>query len=97
MSELSDQERASFKRVESPQQMIDSIQGHIAQLGTKDESRLLNCCGRIHRLGRALKPYFQIIELLVSSNPEFAAIAWGALSLVFQVRARQVVDFVRIN
>lgn len=32
-----------------------------------------------------LEPYFDVVNTLVSSHPEFAALAWGALKLMFQV------------
>jgi len=28
----------------------------------------------IHRLGEAFKPYFKVIEIFVSSNPQYAAV-----------------------
>jgi hypothetical protein len=33
-----------------------------------------------------MEPYFEVINIFVSSHPEFAALVWGALRLVFVVR-----------
>ena len=35
-----------------------------------------------------LEPYFKIIGIFVSSNPEYAAIIWGGIRLVLQVGYR---------
>ncbi|XXG95139.1 hypothetical protein Hte_001399 [Hypoxylon texense] len=40
---------------------------------------------RISSLASCLRPYFQVIDIFVSSHPEFAALVWGALRLVFQL------------
>lgn len=40
---------------------------------------------RLQPLNEKLEPYFQVIGILVSSHPEYAAVGWGALCLVLQV------------
>lgn len=44
---------------------------------------------RISNLAKCLQPYFEVIGLVVSSHPEFSAIVWGALRLVFQVSLQE--------
>jgi hypothetical protein len=39
----------------------------------------------VTKIADCLKPYFEVIDVLVSSHPEYAAVIWGALRLVFQV------------
>lgn len=40
---------------------------------------------RLQPLNEKLEPYFQVIGILVSSHPEYAAVGWGALCLILQV------------
>lgn len=51
-----------------------------------DRTLLERMLARIERISTRLKPFFQVIEIFVSSNPEYAAIAWGSIRLIFMVR-----------
>jgi hypothetical protein len=48
-------------------------------------SRLMACCNIIKRFAQAWEPFFEVTSILVSSNPEYAALAWGAIRFVFVV------------
>lgn len=39
----------------------------------------------VKRLIQNLTPYFRVIDLCVSSHPEYASLAWGGINLVLQV------------
>lgn len=39
----------------------------------------------IHRFGKLLQNYFEVVDIFVSSRPEYAAIAWGAIRLALKV------------
>jgi hypothetical protein len=93
--DLPAQEKALYKRLEGPKQLVNSIKEHVSHLKTKNESRLLQACKKIDRLSNAMEPYFQIIGIFVSSHPDLAAIIWGALSLVFQLSSQFVEFFER--
>jgi phosphatidylglycerophosphate synthase len=41
--------------------------------------------GAISSLGKVLKPYLDTVGVFVSSNPQYAALAWGSLRLILQV------------
>jgi hypothetical protein len=43
---------------------------------------------RIKTFSSRLQPYFDILNIVVQSHPEWAAIAWGAIRLVLQVSER---------
>jgi hypothetical protein len=67
-------------------QMIDTVRK--LDDGTKGRSwtrRVLRC---INTLKEALEPYFRVVDILVSSKPEYAALVWGSIRLVFQVCAQ---------
>jgi hypothetical protein len=49
-------------------------------------SILTKCCKGINSIANRLSPFFDIAGLFVSSHPEFAALAWGSLRLIFIVR-----------
>ena len=40
----------------------------------------------VKRLSDKLNPYFAALDIIVTSHPEWTAIAWGAFRLVLQVR-----------
>jgi len=49
-------------------------------------SRLTACCKKISSLATKLDPFFDVVNIFVSTHPEYMGIAWGAIRLVFQVR-----------
>jgi hypothetical protein len=46
---------------------------------------MARCLRGVSALATMLGPFFEVVNLFVSSHPEFAAIAWGAIRLVFVV------------
>ena len=68
--------------------MITDLETHCRTL--KEKRKLLASCEAISSFAKGWSPFFDIINLFVSSHPEFAGIAWGAIRLVFLVSA--VVD-----
>ena len=72
---------ASFPDARS---MLTSIEQQ-ANTHPTHKSALTRCCHKIEKISNRLSPFMRVIDLMVSSHPEFAAIAWGSLSLVFTV------------
>ncbi|KAI0379207.1 hypothetical protein F5Y04DRAFT_290418 [Hypomontagnella monticulosa] len=48
------------------------------------KSAILNL---VKSLNQNLEPYFKVVEIFVSSNPELAALVWGSLRLILQLAA----------
>lgn len=42
---------------------------------------------RIARLSGRLEPFFEVVNIMIQSNPEYTALAWGALRFILQVWA----------
>lgn len=84
-NELSDEDKQEFQTLDNPSDMIASIEQHIADLNSQRTSKLLAACRKIDQFGTAMQPFFKIVDILVSSHPDWAAIAWGAIRMVFQV------------
>jgi hypothetical protein len=82
---LSEKQRQIFKEYPDAISMLDAIRGQAEQHPTH-KALLARCCKKIFALSTMMEPYFEVINLFVSSHPEFAGIAWGALRLVFVVR-----------
>ena len=63
----------------------------LKQLRTHDafkpkRSLIRQFMAKIEEFGESLTPFFGAIGLVVQSHPEIAAIVWGAIRLVIQVR-----------
>lgn len=43
---------------------------------------------RIAEFAKALQPYLNIVDILVSSNPQYTALVWGSLRLILQVNVQ---------
>lgn len=75
-------ERAAFDQFSSCKSMLDVIEAQAAK--NPERSRLLRCCKKISQFAERWEPFFEITNILVSSKPEWAALAWGAIRLVFK-------------
>ena len=77
--------------------MIRDLQEHIKQHSKGKRSRLLAACTRIESFRGAIEPYFKVVDIVVSSHPEWAAIVWGAVRLVFTVSVLEDVPIIFSN
>jgi hypothetical protein len=48
---------------------------------------------RISDFAASLQPYLNIVDIMVSSNPQYTALVWGALRFIFQVSIPQKLRF----
>ncbi|KAK4450274.1 hypothetical protein QBC34DRAFT_448335 [Podospora aff. communis PSN243] len=54
-----------------------------SQRPSKPEDCAGKCCKGIAEVSRRLSPYFETVNIFVSSHPEFAALVWGIFRLIF--------------
>lgn len=73
-----------FVEYDTADQMLSSIQS-LAENHPVHSGRLLAVFGIIHQFSRSLEPYFDIIGIFVQARPEYAALVWGSLSMIFRV------------
>ena len=76
-------ERRMFSNCASAEQMIKDIRN--LEIVPEDKKMLNRCADRVKSFSDKLEPYFEIINIFIQSNPQFAAIAWGAMRLVLKV------------
>ena len=77
--------------------MIKDLQEHIKRHSKGKRSRLLAACSRIESFRGAIEPYFKVVDIVVSSHPEWAALVWGAVRLVFTVSVLADVPIILSN
>jgi hypothetical protein len=51
----------------------------------RDKKGATSVFTKIDKFTAKISPYFEVLGIMVSSHPEWTAIAWGALRLVLQV------------
>lgn len=83
-SSLSKEQLEIFQEYPNAKSMLAAVQCQ-AEIHPSQKSTLMRCCKGVSALAERLDPFFDIIALFVSAHPEFAAIAWGSLRLVFVV------------
>jgi len=71
--------------VQTPESLVDALAAYIDTLRTPHHSRLHDAISKVASFAGAFEPYFKIVEIMIGSHPEYAAIAWGAVRLLFQV------------
>ncbi|KAK4071257.1 uncharacterized protein Triagg1_6288 [Trichoderma aggressivum f. europaeum] len=85
LESLSEAERARYAPVASPEDLLDGIKklDLLSQRHQKTKLwRVLKC---VETFSARLTPYFAIVNTVVSSNPQYAAIVWGLLKFVLQL------------
>lgn len=80
---LSPKERIIFQPFETPASMLREIEKDVKNYQNKRKLGVL--CRKIENFSTAWAPFFEITGIFVQSNPEYAALAWGAVRLVFLV------------
>jgi hypothetical protein len=84
-SNLSEVDKSSFLMVETPESLVEALTTHINTLNISQRSRHHDAISKVASFARKFGPYFKIVDLIISSHPEHAAIAWSGICLVFQV------------
>lgn len=92
-SSLSDEQRSMFVAHPSSASMLQAMQDFAASRAG-DRPLLERILVRIERVSTRLRPFFQVIEIFVSSRPEYAAIAWGSIRLIFMLASNHA-DFLQ--
>jgi hypothetical protein len=80
---ISETEQASFSECSSQDEFLDDIRK--LEVISKQKRRGTKFLKQINKLSDGLNQYFMVIEIIISSHPEYAAIAWGVFRLVLQV------------
>jgi hypothetical protein len=83
LEELTEEEKVHFKQASDASGMMQDLILHCSK--AKDKSKLLASCKLIDRFARRWEPFFEIVNIVIQSHPEFATIAWGAVRLTFMV------------
>ena len=97
IASLSKRERILFAPCSSADDLLDGIKKlHVIQKQSHNR-KISVCLKRIRGFSDALKPYFEVLTILVSSNPQYAALIWGALRLTLQVSILERRIFVACN
>ncbi|KAF5608591.1 NACHT domain protein [Fusarium subglutinans] len=81
-SSLTEKDKTLFKEFSDAKSMLKAIKED-AKSHPVHSSTLTQCCKGINSIANRLSPFFDVAGLFVSSHPEFAALAWGSLRLVF--------------
>lgn len=85
IASLSKKERMLFAPCSSAEDLLDGIKKlHVIQKQSQNW-KIGACLKRICAFSDALKPYFEVVTIFVSSNPQYTALLWGALRLILQV------------
>lgn len=80
---LAPDERALFSSCSSAEQLLADVR-RLDPI-SKDRARGRGFLKRITVFGEKLAPYFEVIGIIISSNPQYSAVVWGAIRLVLQV------------
>jgi uncharacterized FlgJ-related protein len=83
LSSLSGREQSYFSTCDTVQKLIADVKSFGAF--QKDHRKWSRCQQRIEAFSDQLQPYFEILNIVVQSQPQWTGIAWGAFRLVLQV------------
>lgn len=81
---LTDQDRALLQGVSSLEDVQKAVNEAMAKYEAKAESS--NTKKWLQRFSETVCHYSQVLDVFVQHHPEYVALAWGAMKLVFIVR-----------
>jgi hypothetical protein len=92
---LSDEQQNLFASCTTPKQLLQDIQKLDA---IKNKRRFGNQhSARIERFVKQVKPYFDVVDIVVQCDPIHAATVWGGLRLVIQVCNTILSQFISVR
>ena len=80
---LSEEDKLHLPGIEDASDMMKDLIARCTK--AKESSKLLIACKSIDKFAQRWQSFFDVVGIFVSSNPEWSALAWGALRLVFLV------------
>jgi hypothetical protein len=92
---LAPAERARVEKCSSAQDLLKSAQE--LEVIAKDRIRGRGFISRIRSFNDSLAPYLGVIEVIVSSHPEYAAIVWGSIRLTLQLASNYASFFDKLT
>ena len=95
LAALTPAESSRFKTCSSAEDLLNSAQE--LEVIAKDRIRGRGFISRIRSFNDSLAPYFGVIEVIISSNPEYAAIAWGSIRLALQLASNYASFFDKLT
>jgi hypothetical protein len=86
LDSIPEEEKSRYSTSSSAGDILQDLRKIVADAKSFEQKRTASALlKKIKTLSDSLEPYFRIVEIVIQSNPEFAAIAWGAFRLIVQV------------
>ncbi|KAL2075301.1 hypothetical protein VTL71DRAFT_244 [Oculimacula yallundae] len=92
---LSPKERSLFSSCSCADELLADAQK--LAVVSKNRVRGRRFMGRIKAFSDGLAPYFEVVGIIVQSNPEYAALAWGGVRLVLQLASNYATFFDKLT
>lgn len=92
---LAPDERALFSSCSSAEQLLADVR-RLDPI-SKDRARGRGFLERITVFSEKLAPYFEVIGIIISSNPQYSAVVWGAIRLVLQLASNYTTFFDKLT
>ncbi|ORY10198.1 hypothetical protein BCR34DRAFT_567287 [Clohesyomyces aquaticus] len=94
LATLPKEETALVQLVDTPKLLIDNTSrlAVIAKSRVKGEKFIR----QITSFAKKIDPYLQVVDILVQSHPEYAALAWGAIRLILKLASNFTTFFERL-
>lgn len=87
-------ERSLLSRCASGEQMIRAIED--LELVKQNRSKMRVAMKKVKSFSDNLKHYFDALDLIVQSHPEFAALVWGAVRFILQLASNYTEFFEKL-
>jgi hypothetical protein len=82
---LPENERIQFSACTSASVLLQDVQSFTGF--RKEHENWAASLRKVEKFSDHLQPYFEIANIVLRSNPEWSAIAWGALRLILKVNS----------
>ncbi|KAF2107029.1 hypothetical protein BDV96DRAFT_654121 [Lophiotrema nucula] len=88
-AQLSSEELAEISSVSSIEELLQAVRA-LSENHFLHKSRYKTCARKITQFGQSFAPYFEVINIFVQTNPEYAGLVWGSIRLILKLGGHYV-------
>ncbi|CZR57679.1 uncharacterized protein PAC_07568 [Phialocephala subalpina] len=89
-------EKAQFLECNDSTALLNGVKALLKQSPGQAYQLSHHCLDKVASFSHKLEHYFEVVGILVSSNPQFGAIAWGAIRFILKLASNYTTFFERV-
>jgi hypothetical protein len=77
-------EQRRYVQTVSPEELLEALRQLQTHAKQRQKKRISQSINRVGKVVQSLEQYFKAVDIIIQSNPEYAALVWGAMRFLLQ-------------